>query len=118
MPNLINRLAQKRGNALTRLHELKRDAIVLFERLVETRLRKVLEDMIGGLFGAGGTIILHSPGVLLVTPSSFFPTNVTAAVTHSLPSVGRRLISLSFFLLSSLTSIVRGDVSLLLLILL
>lgn len=110
-------MGQKRGNALTRLHELKRDAIVLFERLVETRLRKVLEGMVGGLFGAGGTIILHSPGVLLLASSSFFFTDVAAtAVTHNLSSAYRRLTSLSFSLLPALTIIIRDDVSLLLIL--
>lgn len=106
---------QNRGNALTCLNELERDAIVLLERLVETRLRKVFEGMVGGFFGAGGTIILHSPGVLLLFTSSFLLTGVTAAVavTHNLPSAGGCLASLSLFLLT-LANVVRNDNSLLL----
>lgn len=100
---------------LTRLDELERDAIVLLERLVETRLREVLEGMVGGFFGAGGTIILHSLGLLLLVTSSFFLTGVTAvaAVTHDLPPAARRLTSLSLFLLA-LADVVRNDDSLLL----
>lgn len=105
---------QNRGNALTRLNELERDAIVLLERLVETRLREVFEGMVGGFFGAGGTIILHSPGVLLLTSSSFLFTGVAAvAVTHDLPPAARRLTRLALFLLA-LANVVRDDDSLLL----
>jgi len=99
---------QNHENALTRLDELERDGIVLLERLVETRLREVLEGMVGGFLGAGSTIILHSPDVLLLVSSSFL-----AGVTHDLPSTGRRLISLSLFLLA-LADVVRNDDSLLL----
>lgn len=65
--------------------------------------------MIGGLFGAGGTIILHSPGVLLLAPSSFLA-DVAAAVTHSLPPAGR-LTSLPSSLLLALNTyvVVRRD---------
>lgn len=105
---------QNRGNALTRLNELERDAIVLLERLVETRLRKILQGMVGGFLGAGGAIILHSPGVLLLVSSSFLPAGVAAAavaVTHDLPLTGGRLTSLSLFLLA-LADVVRNDDSL------
>lgn len=105
---------QNRGNALTRLDELKRDAIVLLKRLVETLLREVFEGMVGGFFGAGCTIILHSPGVLLLASSSFFFTGVAAvAVTHDLPPAARRLTRLALFLLA-LANVVRDDDSLLL----
>lgn len=104
---------------LTRLDELERDSIVLLERLVETRLREVLEGMVGGFFGAGGTIILHSPGLLLLVTSSFFLTGVYAvtAVTHDLPPASRRLTNLSLFLLA-LADVVCDDDSLLLITLL
>ena len=37
---------------------------MLFERLIEPRLREVLER-IDGILAGGGTTVLHSPGVLL-----------------------------------------------------
>lgn len=91
---------------------------MLLERLVETRLREVLEGMVGGFFGAGGTIILHSPGLLLLVTSSLFFIGVAAAVvvTRDLPLAGR-LTSLSIFLLA-LADVVRHDDSLMRLLLL
>lgn len=108
---------ERQKRVLTRLHELKSDAIVLLERLVEARLREVLEGMIGGFFGAGGTIILHSPGVPLLAPSSFFLVDVAADVTHNLPPTGCPT-SLPSPLLFAFTNVVRrrrDDDSLLLL---
>ena len=106
---------QNRSSTLTRLDELERNAIMLLQRLIETRLREVFKGMVGGFFGAGGTITLHSPGMLFLVSSSFFLAGVTVAVAvmHDLPPVSCCLTSLSLFLLA-FANVVRDDDSLLL----